>query len=211
VSGEELWRVGHHSSPLAFTPRALCSWNHRFDDVKREFRTVYCAEHPETSLREVLADFRPNPAARKDLADAFGPQALKDLPDASVTASWREEHRLAPAQMSLDGDLVDLTDPQVRADLENRHTALLVEYNLEHLDLHEITARRRVLTQTIARDLFDRGAAALRFPSRLDGQPALTVFEGRGELVEAGEAIGLTDPAPQPLITVCTEWGLKLE
>jgi RES domain len=211
VSGGELWRVGHRSDPLAFTPRQLFSWNHRFDDTERRFRTIYCAENPETSLREVLADFRPNLAARQAFADAMGLDALENLVAEPVTAKWRQEHLLAPAQMVLDGELVDLTEPEVRVDLEARHAGLLVEHGLEHLDLHEITSRRRIVTQTIARDLFDRGAAALRFPSRLDGLPALALFEGRAELEEAGEPIALTDPAPDPLIVVCSEWGLGLE
>jgi RES domain len=210
VSGGELWRVGHRSDPLAFTPRQLCSWNHRFDDVARRFRTIYCAEHPETSLREVLADFRPNLAALQALADAMGADALEDLSE-PVTAKWREEHLLAPAQMVLDGELVDLTEPEVRADLEGRHQGLLIEHGLEHLDLHEITSRRRIVTQTIAGDLFDRGAAAVRFPSRLDGLPALALFEGRAELLEDGEPIALTDPPPDPLALVCGEWNLALE
>jgi hypothetical protein len=71
---------------------------------------------------------------------------------------------------------------------------------------------RGIITQTIATDLFNRyEAAAVRFPSRLDGMPALSLFEGRGALVAAGEPIELTDPAPTPLIAVCTEWGLTLE
>ena len=129
-----------------------------------------------------------------------------------MTARWRDEHLLAPAEMTLDGELIDLTDPAVRADLEQRHASLLIEHGLVHLDLHEITSRRRVVTQTIAADLFDRcNAGALRFPSRLDGQPALVVFEGRGELVEAGNPVALTDPAPEVLLAVCREWGLKLD
>lgn len=212
MSGGELWRVGSRGNPLAFTPFELCAWNHRFDDAQRRFRTVYCAERPETSLREVLADFRPNLNAQRTFAEAFGAAALEDLPAASVTARWREEHLLAPTEMVLDGELIDLTDPAVRADLEQRHASLLVEHGLAHLDLHEITSRRRVVTQTIAADLFDRcHAGALRFPSRLDGQPAFVVFEGRGELVEAGEPIELTDPAPEILWAVCREWGLELE
>lgn len=210
MSGGELWRVGHRSDPLAFTPRQLCSWNHRFDDVEQRFRTIYCAEHPETSLREVLADFRPNLAALQALADAMGADALEDLSE-PVTAKWREEHLLAPAQMVLDGELVDLTGPEVRADLEARHQGLLVEHGLEHLDLHEITSRRRIVTQTIAGDLFDRGAAAVRFPSRLDGLAALALFEGRAELLEDGEPIALIDPPPDPLALVCGEWDLALE
>lgn len=212
MSGGELWRVGHRGDPLAFTPFELCAWNHRFDDARQRFRSVYCAEHAATSLREVLADFRPDLNARRAFADAFGAAALDDLPAAAVTARWREEHLLAPAEMVLDGELIDLTDPAVRADLEQRHASLLVEHGLAHLDLHEITSRRRVVTQTIAADLFDRcDAGALRFPSRLDGQPAFVVFEGRGELVQAGEPIELTDPAPEVLLSVCREWGLEVE
>jgi hypothetical protein len=210
VSGGELWRVGHRADPLAFTPQSLCSWNHRFDDIERRFRTIYCAENPETSLREVLADFRPNLAALQALADAMGDDALADLPE-PVTARWREEHLLAPAQMVLDGELVDLTEPDVRAGIEALRRELLVENGLEHLDLHEITSRRRVVTQTIAGELFDGGAAAVRFPSRLDGLPALALFEGRAELLEAGEPIALTDPAPDPLVLVCGEWDLAME
>jgi hypothetical protein len=211
VSGGELWRVGHRSDPLAYTPYELCSWNHRFDDRERRFRTVYCAEHPETSLREVLADLRPNLDARKAFADALGVDALEDLTAAPVTARWREEHLLVSARMALDGDLADLTRSEVRAKLEERHAALLLAHGLEHLDLHEITARRRVVTQSIAADLFDRGAAALRFPSRLDGLPALALFDGRAELEQVGESIKLNDPAPEPLLVVSREWNLAME
>jgi RES domain len=128
-----------------------------------------------------------------------------------VTARWREEHLLVAARLVLDGDLVDLTEPAVRAELEERHAALLLEHGLEHLDLHEITARRRVATQSIAADLFDRGAAAVRFPSRLDGLPALALFEGRAELEQIGEPVALIDPAPEPLIVISDDWDLMLE
>lgn len=210
MSRGELWRVGRRVDPLGFPPRELCSWNHRFDDVKRRFRTIYLAEQPETSLREVLADFRPDLEARRAFAEAMGAESLADLPDHAVTASWRREHLLAPARMVLEGTLVDLNELEVRAELEDRHAALLLEHGMEHLDLHEITSRRRTVTQAVPADLYDRGAAALRFPSRLDGKPALVLFEGRGQLEEAGEPIELTDPAPEPLRTVCDEWGLSL-
>jgi hypothetical protein len=68
-----------------------------------------------------------------------------------------------------------------------------------------------VVTQSIAADLFDRGAPAVRFPSRLDGLPALALFEGRAELGQIGEPIALTDPAPEPLLVVSNEWALELE
>jgi hypothetical protein len=66
----------------------------------------------------------------------------------------------------LDGPLIDLTEVPIRQEIENRHIALLLEHGLEHLDLHEITTSRRVITQTIAADLFDRGASAVRLRRR---------------------------------------------
>lgn len=68
-----------------------------------------------------------------------------------------------------------------------------------------------MITQTIAGDLYDHGVAAVRFLSRLDGQPCVALFEGRGNVRAVGEAILLTDPAPDPLLTVATEWALELE
>lgn len=211
MSEEILWRVGYRADPLAFTPSELCSGHHRFDDPTRRFRTVYCAEHPETALREVLADFRPKVSALQAFAEKFGDDALDDVPAGLVTMVWREQHLLTPTRMDLDGDLVDMTDAAVRAELESRHAAMLIEHGLEHLDFHELTTRHRLVTQTIAGDLYDRGAAALRFPSSLDGQANVVLFEGRGELEEAGDSTALTEPPPKPLVTVCTEWGLRLE
>lgn len=81
---------------------------------------------------------------------------------------------------------------------------------MHHLDLHEITTSRRVVTQTIAGDLYDEGVAAIRFPSHLDGNPCIAVFEGRGVLGPAGEIVALTDPAPRQLVDVATAWRLTL-
>jgi hypothetical protein len=79
------------------------------------------------------------------------------------------------------------------------------------LDLHEITTSRRPVTQTIAAELFDRGAAAIRFPSRLDGNACVALFEGRGSPAAIGAPIALTDPLPQQLINVTEPWALLLE
>ncbi|WP_308124012.1 RES family NAD+ phosphorylase [Mycolicibacterium xanthum] len=68
--GPMLWRVGYHLDPLGFTPRELYEFNHRFDDIHRRFRTLYCAESAETCLCEVLADFRPNLAAMRATSNA---------------------------------------------------------------------------------------------------------------------------------------------
>jgi hypothetical protein len=143
--------------------------------------------------------------------ERYGPKAAEDFTPAPVTARWRAQHVLFPVVLRLDGPLIDLTDVPTRQAIEERHVELLIEHGLEHLDLHEITTSRRVITRTIAADLFDRGAGAVRFPSRLDGNACVALFEKRGTVSAAGEAITLTDPPPEPLTNVTEPWGLVLE
>jgi hypothetical protein len=209
--GRILWRVGYFADPLGFTPLELYQFSHRFDDLYRRFRTLYCADLAETCLREVLADFRPNLGALRRHVERYGPEAAQDFVDGPVTAQWRRQHVLVPTVLGLDGPLVDLTDVPTRQQIEDRHVALLLEHDLQHLDLHEITTSRRAVTQTIAADLFDRGAGAVRFPSRLDGGACVALFEGRGIASSAGDPIALTDPPPESLTNVTTPWGLALE
>lgn len=207
----DLWRVGNHAEPLAFAPWELYEFSRRFDDLHERFRTLYCAESPETCLREVLADFRPNVAAMQRHVERYGPVAADDFPSQPVTAQWRIQHVLAPVTLRLDGPLIDFTDVPTRHEIEERHRDLLVANDLPHLDLHEITTSRRAITQAIAADLYDRDVAAVRFPSRLDGQPCIALFEGRGSVSLAGEIVRLADPPPSPLAAVAAEWGLALE
>jgi hypothetical protein len=206
-----LWRVGYHAEPLGYTPTELYQFNHRFDDSRRRFRTLYCAESPETCLREILADFRPNLAAMRRHLERYGPDAVADFTPEPVTARWRAQHVLIPVALRLDGPLIDLNDLATRRDVENRHIDLLLEHGLNHLDLHEITTSRRVVTQTIAAGLFDGGASAVRFPSRLDGCVCVALFEGRGTVSATDDVVALTDPPPEPLATVAAGWDLVLE
>ncbi|MCV7029238.1 RES family NAD+ phosphorylase [Mycobacterium sherrisii] len=206
-----LWRVGYHASPLDFAPRHLYGFSHRFDDIEHRFRTLYLAESELTCLREVLADFRPNVAARQRHVERYGPAAAADFATAPVTAKWRQENVLVRAKLELEGPVVDLTKARTRHQIEQRHATLLVGHGLKHLDLHEITTRRRIVTQTIAGDLFDTGVAAVRFPSSLDGKPCVALFEGRGDAHPAGNVVTLTDPPPVSLLTVASEWHLDLE
>lgn len=207
-----VWRVGFVTDPLGFVPLERRAYNNRFDDIHRRFGTLYCALVAETALREVLADLRPNTAAIARFLQRFGQKAAADLSSATVTAEWRRRHVLAPARMKLDGSVLDLTDVEERRAIELRHADLLAAHGMSHLDLHEVTTRRRVVTQTIAADAFDAlGSAAIRFASRLDGLPCYALFEGRARLVADGEALSLTDPAPEPLENVTAGWRLTIE
>lgn len=205
------WRVGYHGEPLGFVPSEICEWSHRFDDLRHRFRTVYVAELAETCLREVLADFRPKPSVIRRFQQEMGAEAARELAVQPITAAWRRENVLAPVRLRLDGPIRDLTDVLQRQKIEEQHIDLLIEHDMRHLDLHEITTNRRVVTQAIAADVYDEGAAAIRFPSCLDGNPCVAIFEGRGVLEPAGEILMLTDPPPTALLKVVAPWRLDLQ
>lgn len=120
---------------------------------------------------------------------------------------------LAPARIVIDhGRVLDLTDTTDRHEIEARHAALLEAHGMDHLDMHEITTRRRIVTQTITADAyFELAAAVIRFPSSRDGNPCHVLLEGRAHLEPAGKTVALTDPAPEALVNVCAGWQLELE
>jgi hypothetical protein len=207
----ELWRVAHRTDPLEFAPRDRCSWGHRFDDVHRRYRTLYCATTPQTALREVLADLRPNAHAIAKHLKLYGAVAASSLPKAAITEKWRQDNVLVPCTMTYEGRLLDLTDTNDRREIETRHAELLAKYDISHLDMHEITTRRRIVTQTIGTDAHDHlDVAAIRFASSRDGGTCFALFENRAELEEAEPPIALTDPPPEPLVTVVVDWDLHL-
>jgi hypothetical protein len=59
--------------------------------------------------------------------------------------------------------------------------------------------------------LYDDGVAAIRFPSHLDGNPCIAVFERRGALHLDGAIVPLTDPSPGQLLEVAAAWHLTLQ
>lgn len=206
------WRVGHTSTPADFPVREMYSWNNRFDDSKRRFRSIYGARSQETALRELLADLRPNTGAIQRFIEKFGPTATNEIPTQPVTASWRRQHVLAQVTVSAAGVLIDLCDPAIRRDVEQAFSSVLAEYGVEHLDLSEMTSRDRPFTQALASEIYDDlVAAGISFPSRLDGQECLALFEGRGTFKLTGDPVALTDPAPAALIAVCEAWDLPMQ
>jgi hypothetical protein len=203
-----VWRLGHAAAPLAYVPREFCSWNHRFDDPRREYRTLYSADHQITCLREVLADLRPNATALAEFARFFGDSAA--IPAGEISQAWRRRHALAPASIALDsGALVDLDDIPSRERLARQHARLLAAHGMRHLDISEVRSRSRPVTQAISRSLYDEGAAGVRFRSNLDDQSCTALFEGRSRLEPAGAPVPLTRDIPE-LLQVCVEYSLVL-
>jgi hypothetical protein len=159
----------------------------------------------------VLADLRPDTTMLAELHELFGPDAGLDAAAGTVPAEYRRERVLAPADLVVDGELVDVDAPKVRTRLEREHAALLAEHGMAHLNVSEIRSRRRAVTQRIGRTLYERGVAAIRFGSNLDDQPCYAVFEARGRLESRGAQPprDLTEDLPE-LVAVCDELGLRL-
>lgn len=196
-----VWRVGHAGTPCEFTPRHLCGWNNRFDDPKREYRTIYAADKKETCLREVLADLRPNAKFLADFDKVFG--ADPALAAAGrVTRAWRARHSLVRAGIDLDsGTMAELESAPVMRELSRRLGA--------RLDVAKLRSRDRDLTRKASRLLYDAGHAGIGFRSRLDTVPCHALFEGRARLTRLGPEIPLKGPIKE-LIAVCAEYGLTL-
>lgn len=204
-----VWRVGYFASPCEFTPRELCGWNHRFDDPKRKYRTIYATDKKETCLREVLADFRPNEKVLADFNELFGDDDSAKCAGL-VPNIWREKHVLTQAAISISsGKMANIESGAVLTDLSQRLADELHVRKLKRLDVASIRSQDRDLTRAASRLLYDDGHAGVNFHSRLDKLPCHALFEGRARLEPRGAAMSLSGEIPE-LEAVSTEYGLKL-
>jgi hypothetical protein len=206
-------RVGWRENPTDYLPHEECSWEHRFDDLHREYRTLYCADSALTAIREVLADLRPNAIARAEyaqwqLAQGVPVDELSE-PARRVTDVWRHEHVLIEVEAETGGAVADVEDVGLREELERTHSTLLRAHGMEHLNISEIRSKNRAVTQAVSRDLYEQGAAGITFKSNLDNGGCLVVFEGRGLRHPASEPQDLSEDVPE-LWQVVTEYGLLM-
>jgi len=198
-----LWRIGHVSAPLSLVPLALCGWSGRFDDPRREFRCLYCADAPATCFRERLADLRPDVEA---LAAIGGPS-----PPVAMSSRFRAANALSAGRLEpLPVRVADLFSPETRREVTERYATLLSSFGVQYLDLAETMAREpRALTQAVSRALYEHGYDAIRYPSLLDGRPSWALFEGRAWLGRVGEDLDLTYAQPD-FAWVAGEYNIAL-
>lgn len=205
-----VWRLGYYEAPCEFPPHHLYAWIHRFDDPKREYRTIYCADDKRTCLREVLADLRPNKTALSEYEKFFGSDGPELDAIGKVHMEWRQKHVLAQAEIEIQvGVLVDVESTDVRRDLEGRLAAFLRKEGVQHLDIQQLRGKNRHVTWQISRTLYDDQQAGIKFRSHLDTNACYALFEFRAKLNQLGGAIELTSNIPD-LVAVCDEFGLRL-
>ena len=204
-----VWRVGYFASPCDFTPHHLCGWNHRFDDPRREYRTIYAADKKETCLREVLADLRPDKKAVADFKKLFGDDESVECAG-RVTRAWRKKHVLVQVRIVISsGEMADIESAALLGDLSERLEKQLAARKLKRLDAVRIRSQDRDLTRAASRLLHDDGHAGIDFRSRLDKVPCHALFENRARLDQVGIAIPLSERFAE-LLAVCAEYSLKL-
>ena len=206
-----IWRLAHPRNPCQFVPRRYCSWNNRFDDPEKKYRTLYGARWAITCLRELLADLRPNAKAIAEFEEIFGAHAGVGLiPAGIVSRQWRRANVLVYATARLrQGRLVAIEAPHQRIRLGLVHKSLLHKFGIQELTIQSLRARQRPVTRRISRTLYEEGYAGISFHSRLDEKPCYAFFVGRATLHQSGNIIHMTENHPD-LIKVCGEYTLVL-
>jgi hypothetical protein len=58
---------------------------------------------------------------------------------------------------------------------------------MAQVNISQIRSKNRAVTHAISRDLYEHGAAGLRFRSNRDDQPCVVLLEGRAHFVPNGK------------------------
>ncbi len=202
------WRIGDIRFPFSFSPQSSSyPWTNRFDDVFRQFRSLYCAKDMKTCFRELLADLRPNEKAKMDFEKIFGGE---DLPLAQVRPAWYQSRALVHVEPRTNsGDFVDIETIKERFNLLLKYKWIFLKRGVLFPDIKHLRKKDRSITQQIARGYFDEGRAGISFNSHLDRQNCLALFEGRAVLVNIDEPITLS-PDMTAFQEVCSEFQLQI-
>jgi hypothetical protein len=159
-------RVGRGPDPLDLVALAYQTWEGRYDDPDRTWRTLNLASDAFGAWVEVLGRFRPHDdlmAALKDIAEEDGDPA--PIPAGCVPLSWLANRRVAHARIT--GRFADVGDPDTLRWLARRLPEVLVRCGVRDLDLSAATGPQRELTHAIAHELCLHGDThAIDYPSR---------------------------------------------
>lgn len=181
-NGDLLWRLGHLSSPLEPPPQNCCTWLNRFDDPKKEYRTLYAATLQETCLLEILWDWRPDTKAYAEFQAVF--PGSEYVLTRKISREWLSERAIAQGRLEIiAGKLMDVEDLPLLNQLEINLAALLHQHEFRHLDISVIRGPSREVTQAIGRYLYDAlGASGVLYRSTVDSGRCVALFKGRARL-----------------------------
>lgn len=167
-----VWRVGHDPNAWGFTPWAYATegrFDGRWDDPDGVWRSLYVAATRLGCYLEVLARFRPDPAAAAtmDLIDDDPEDRLyPTVAPGVVTADWRKRRLIGSGQLT--GTFFVPAEAESLAVLRRRFLTRARELGVHDLDAAAVRlAEPRSLTQEISRWAY-RAVLAVE-PERFDG------------------------------------------
>jgi hypothetical protein len=173
----EVVHIGSHSHLWSVKPWNLVgtdqTFGGRFDDpggakippIKQadRFHVLYCADEFTGALCEVVGHEKPSPKALLASRNKAPQQGYID-------AAWYQHRTAGYTILATDQIYVDLTaSTTINALMQNRELIRLIRrLNLTGLDRGDLLGQKRVVTQTIARIIYEKTTP----PATLPGQPA---------------------------------------
>lgn len=194
------------------------------------FRVLYCATHLVAVFGETVARFRPDPALRAALAriaddesldDAFRGAVDPDFPEhGRLDATWLLRRRIGYAIIPPHAQFADVGHASTIQYLNRTFSSDLANYGLEDLDVSTLTSKHRLLTQRVARHLYECVDAfgqprfcGIRYVSRFGTNwECWALFEGRLPRLDPIASLPRAIHPDNPdLLAVARIFGLSIE
>jgi len=190
-------------------------FGNRFDDPEDQYRVLYASAERETTFRECLARFRPDPAiVVAEIAENDDDEnSPRTLPAGRIALTWLQNRRIGTGRLI--GEFCDIGHSASIAHLRHALAARLPDFGLDDLDAGDIRLRApRGFTQETSRYIFEQtdhgqpAYAGIRYGSRLgDELTNWAIFEPNVPVDCVQEEIEPDDP---DLVQVLEDYGLAL-
>lgn len=217
---DRVYRLGREPDPWEWPDWSYASpggtFGNRFDDPEGQYRVLHASAERETTFRECLARFRPDPAivAAEIVENDDDENSPRTLAAGRVALTWLQNRRIGTARLI--GEFCDIGNSASIVHLRMALAARLSDYGLDDLDAGDIRLRvPRGFTQEISRYIFeqtDQGQpayAGIRYGSRLgDELTNWAIFEPN-EPVDCEQAE--IEPDDPDLVQVLEDYGLVLD
>jgi RES domain len=217
---DRVYRLGREPDPWEWPDWSYASpdgtFGNRFDDPEGQYRVLYASAEPETTFRECLARFRPDPAivAIEIVENDDDENSPRRLPAGRVALSWLQNRCIGTGRLI--GEFCDIGHSASIVHFRAAFAARLTEYGLDDLDAGDVRLRvPRALTQEISHYIFEQtdqerpAYAGIRYGSRLgDDLTNWAIFEPNEPVDCEQEEIEPDDP---DLVHVLEDYGLTLD
>ena len=159
---DRVYRLGREPDPWEWPDWSYASpdgtFGNRFDDPEGQYRVLYASAERETTFRECLARFRPDPAigAAEIVENDDDENSPRTLAAGRVALSWLQNRRIGTGRLI--GVFCSTSATRRRSCIFGRlFAARLWEYELDDLDAGDVRLRvPRAFTQDISRYIFEQ-------------------------------------------------------